>query len=308
MEYSEISIKVKSEFSQTVEAIANMAVPYGIYVEDYSDIEEQAWEIAHIDLIDEELLSKDRNTVIVHLYLEEDMNPSEICAFLEERLKCENIEYELDTTKVSDAQWKDNWKKHFHVTDIGERLVIRPSWEEYNNQTNRKILSIDPGAAFGTGTHATTKMCLSALDKYVEDGTTLLDIGCGSGILAIAGVLLGGKGAVGVDIDSVAVKVAKENAEINGVNEKTEFIVGDLAEKVTGKFDVVCANIVADIIIILLENVHKYMNEDSLFICSGIIDMRQSDVEKAFLKYGFEIVEALKEDNWRAFVCRKIWG
>ncbi len=308
MEYSEICIKVKTEDTDIAEAIANMAVPYGIYVEDYSDLKEQSWEIAHIDLIDEELLERDKTVSLIHIYLEDDMSPTEILSYLEERFKAEGIYYSIDTSRVSDASWKDNWKKHFHVTEIGKRLVIRPSWEEYENKENRRVLSIDPGAAFGTGTHATTKMCLVALDEYVKEGDSLLDVGCGSGILGIAGALLGAKNVVGVDIDSVAVKVARENAEINDVQNYVKFEVGDLTEKVEGKFDIVCANIVADIIISLTETIENYMKKDSLFICSGIIDSRQEEVEEALKNANFEVVKYCEEDNWRAYVCRKIWG
>lgn len=307
MEYSEICIKVKTKDTQIAESIANMAVPYGIYVEDYSDIKEQSWEIAHIDLIDEELLNKDSSLSLIHLYLEEDMNLEETLSYLNERFTAEKIDYSIDTSRVNDSLWKDNWKKHFHITEIGERLVIRPSWLKYDNKTSRKVLSIDPGAAFGTGTHATTKMCLVALEKFVNYGN-LLDIGCGSGILAIAAALLGAEKCDGVDIDGVAVKVAKENAQINGVENKVEFSVGDLAEHINDKYDIVCANIVADVIISLLENVDNYMKKDALFICSGIIDSRENDVREALSKQSFEIIEECSQDNWRAFVCRKIWG
>ena len=167
------------------------------------------------------------------------------------------------------------------------------------------MLNIDPGAAFGTGTHATTTLCLELLEQYVRENDTMLDIGTGSGILSIASVLLGAKSAVGVDIDEVAVKVANENAEINNITDKTQFIQGDLAEKVSGKFNVVCANIVADVIIRLLENVDTFFEENTVLICSGIINIRVDDVKAAFSEHGYKIIAERTKDNWYAFAVIK---
>lgn len=166
------------------------------------------------------------------------------------------------------------------------------------------MLNIDPGAAFGTGTHATTKMCLELLDKYTQSGSKVLDIGCGSGILSIAAVLLGAKRAVGVDIDATAVRVAKENAALNDISDKTEYIKGNLTESVSGKYDIICANIVADAILSLLGTVKNFMHKDTVFICSGIIDIRAEEVRSVLSENGFKIVDAPKEDNWHAFAAR----
>lgn len=306
MDWTEIVISVASEHSDTAAAIANMVVPYGIYIEDYSDMETQAPEIAHIDLIDEELLKKDKTRVNIHIYFAKEENAAEAIAFLEERLRAVGIDSKQELCNVNDSDWSENWKKYFKPTEIGKRLAICPSWEKYDNRENRKILSIDPGAAFGTGTHATTSMCLSVLEKYVFDGCTILDVGCGSGILGIAGVLLGADNAVGVDIDEQSLKVSRENAQINGISDKTEFICGNLTDKISGKFDVVCANIVADVIIGLCDGIDEYMKEDGLFICSGIIDIRANDVKNALAENGFEILEECTVDNWNAFVTRKV--
>lgn len=305
MNWTEILIKISTEDTEQASAIANMAVPYGIYIEDYSDLEEQSWEIAHVDLIEQDLLLKDRNTSVIHVFVSEEDNATEAAEYLKELLNSSGIKFEILCEQVNDSSWADGWKKFFKCTEIGEKLVIRPSWEEYDNKGFRTVLSIDPGAAFGTGTHATTSLCLEILEKIVDDNSEVLDIGCGSGILSIASVLLGAKSAIGVDIDAQSVKVAKENAEINSVTDKTEYIVGDLAEKINGKYNIVCANIVADVIIKLLENVDKYMTEDAVLITSGIIDIRKDDVVKAFERFGFKIVESRTRENWFAFVCKK---
>lgn len=304
MNWTEIKVAVPQRYTDEAAAIANMTVPYGIYIEDYSDLEQGAEEIAHIDLIDEELVAKDRETSIIHIYISECDNAAEALEFLKERLTAEKIDYKAEAVGVNDSEWNENWKKYFHATEIGEKLAIVPSWEEYENKDNRTILHIDPGAAFGTGTHATTSLCLDMLQNYVTNDTEMLDIGCGSGILAVASVLLGAKNAVGVDIDAQSVKTAKENAEINRVNDKTEFIVGDLAEKVKGRYSVVCANIVADVVIRLLEDVKNYMTENAVLIVSGIIDLRENDLLAAVEKYGFTVMEKRYRDNWCAFALK----
>ena len=306
MNWTQISLKVGSKYTEQAAAIANMSVPYGIYIEDYSDLIEQSWEIAHIDLIDQELLDKDRNFSVIHIFISEEDNAIETAEYIKELLSAANIPFEFVSKEVNDSTWADGWKKFFKCTEVGEKLVIRPSWEEYNNLNNRVVLSIDPGAAFGTGTHATTSLCLKILENYVNENSTVLDIGCGSGILSIASVLLGAPSAIGVDIDAQSVKVARENAEINNVTDKTEYIVGDLADKISGRYSVVCANIVADVIIKLLENVENYMTEDGVLITSGIIDVREADVVNGFERFGFEIIERHTKDNWCAFVCRKV--
>ena len=184
-------------------------------------------------------------------------------------------------------------------------MAVVPSWEEYENRENRTILSIDPGAAFGTGTHATTSLCLELLQGFVDDDTEMLDIGCGSGILGLASVLLGCKKAFGVDIDAQSVKTARENAEINGISDKATFEVGDLTQVVSGKYGVICANIVADVIIRLLPDVDEFMTEGGVLIVSGIIDIRKDDVLKAVNDNGFKIADQKYKDNWCAFVLKK---
>lgn len=305
MNWTEITIKIPTVYTEQAEAIANMTVPYGIYIEDYSDLEQKAWEIAHIDLIDEQLLKSDRENSIIHIYISECDNAAEALEFLKERLAAEKIPFSLGSVGVEDTDWNENWKKYFHPIEIGKKLAVVPSWEKYENKENRTILSIDPGAAFGTGTHATTSLCLEMLQDKITPDTKMLDIGTGSGILALSAVLLGAENAVGVDIDAQSVKTAKENAEINGISDKTEFIVGDLADKVSGKYDVICANIVADVIIRLLPDAKAFMKDNTSLIISGIIDIRKDDVLSAVAENGFTVTEESYRDNWCAFTLVK---
>lgn len=305
MDWLELSLKIQTQYVQTAADIANMTVPYGIYIEDYSDLEQGAREIAHIDLIDEALVCKDRSYAIIHIYFSSEDNCAEAAAYLRERLHAAGIPFEICRSTVHEQQWADNWKKFFKCTEIGKRLVICPSWETYANLKNKTVLKIDPGAAFGTGTHATTRMCLELLQSFVHGGETVLDIGCGSGIIGIAAALLGAKQVMGVDIDPLAVKVAAENAAINHVETQVTFTKGDLAKQVTGKYNVICANIVADVIISLAQSVGDYMENGGIFICSGIIDLRKEEVLAALRANGFTVILEAETDRWCAYAVTK---
>ncbi len=305
MDWTEITITVPTEQTDDASAIANMTVPYGIYIEDYSDLEWGAEEIAHVDLIDDELVARDRSRSIIHIYISECDNANEAIAFLTERLDAAGIDAKIGSENVNDADWSENWKKYFKAFDIGERLAVCPSWESYENTENRTVIQLDPGAAFGTGTHATTSLCMEVLERYVTDSSEILDVGTGSGILAITGALLGAKSAVGVDIDAQSVKTAKENAKRNGVSDKIDFSAGDLVEKISGKYDIVCANIIASVVIRLFDVIGDYMKDDAILIVSGIIDVRAEEVEKSAIEHGFKIVENLTREEWHAYVITK---
>ncbi len=305
MNWTEIKMSVPTEKTDEAAAIANMAVPYGIYIEDYSDLEQGAMEIAHVDLIDEELISKNRNRSIIHLYVSECDNAKEKLAYLKEMFTLSGIDFTIEDEIVDDSDWNENWKKYFKAFEIGEKLAVCPSWEKYHNKDDRIVINLDPGAAFGTGSHATTYLCLNELENIVNQDSNVLDIGTGSGILAVASLLLGAKSALGVDIDAQSVKTAKENALRNSVGEKAEFIHGDLAEKVTGKYNIVCANIIADIIIRLFDNVKDFMTDDGYLIVSGIIDLRANDVEKSANEHGFKIIKKVVREEWTAYVLKK---
>ena len=249
MEWTDIQITVPQRCAETAEAVATMVSNGGIYIEDYSDLEQQSWEIAHVDLIEQELLDKPRDIVKVHMYLAPDENLAEILPLFKERLEASGIEYSLDTTGVEQEDWQNAWKKYYHAMDIGQRLAIVPGWEDYD--TDRIRITMDPGMAFGTGTHETTSLCLELLDRLVQGGERVLDIGTGSGILAIAALKLGAREADGVDIDPMCVRTAGENAQRNGVAEHFRVLVGDLSDKAEGTYDIITANIVAAAILSL---------------------------------------------------------
>lgn len=304
MEYTEVKIFVKTEDTERASSVAIMTVPYGIYIEDYSDLEQGAWEIAHIDLIDEDLLKKNREESIIHVFIEEGNNPAEAVSFIAERLNAEKISHRIETDGVNSDDWQDKWKAFFKPQAIGERLFVRPVWIDDYDSGSRAVLNIEPGAAFGTGTHETTRLCLETLDKIIRKDDTVLDIGCGSGILAIASMLLGAKEGFGVDIDPLAVKTAKENGLMNNLKEpELTFVCGDLADKVTKKYDVVVANIVADIIILFSTQVRAFMKSGAKFIASGIIDTRADEVCLALQNAGLVLKERIEDNGWVCLVC-----
>lgn len=304
MDWTEISVEVNASDIDEAAAIANMTVPYGIYIEDYSQLEQEVLEIAHIDLIDEELLKTDRTKAKIHIYIDPEDNIDEAVSFLKERLSASGIAYSLDLSNVKEDDWLNNWRKFFKPMPVGEKLLINPSWFTDTDPDGRAVLNIDPGLAFGTGKHETTRLCMEALERYVTGGEKVLDIGCGSGILGIAAVLLGAESAFGVDIDEMAVRTANENAEVNKVADRFTAIAGDLVDKVDGKYDIVVANIVADAIISLSAHVGAFMKDDAVYIVSGIIDTRANDVINA-VKDIFEIVEENTLGGWYCFVLKQ---
>ncbi|MBR0424545.1 MAG: 50S ribosomal protein L11 methyltransferase [Clostridia bacterium] len=232
-----------------------------------------------------------------------------------ERLRSLQLGFDLGTlamtvVTVDEEDWANNWKKYYKPLEIGERLLVLPSWEEQPT-TDRTVLKLDPGMAFGTGAHHTTRMCLEFLEQVVKDGDTMLDLGCGSGILSIASLLLGAKEAIAVDIDPIAEKIAYENAAMNGITKETfSVLIGNVLSdarvqtRIRGKYPVVAANIVADVIIALSPLAKELVAEGGAFIVSGIIDERVGDVVCALQKSGFTVSEQHSAEGWNAFLCR----
>ncbi len=312
MEFTEIKIRVAAADCDTAAAIANMSVPYGIYIEDYSDMEAVLPTVGLVDYIDETLLAKDREHAIVHIYIPADGDPAEALSFVKERLDAEGLGYTLETDSVSDAVFLNEWKKFYKPQRVGARLVIRPSWETYAAQKGEVVVTLDPAGAFGTGKHETTRLCLELLEALVAGGERVLDLGTGSGILAIAALALGAARAVGVDIEPNAVDTAARNAAENGFGEtRFEPLCGDvlrdgaLRARLGGDYDVVTANIVADVIIAMAPLFCELLRAGGALIASGVIDAREAEVEAALKAAGFKINEIRRDGGWSAFCCAK---
>ena len=301
MEWTDIRLTVAQKDAEQAEAVATMIAEGGIYIEDYSDIEEQVEQIAHVDLIEPELLEKPRDVVIIHLYLEPGAQPAETLAVVQARMEAAGIAYTVETEGIEQEDWQNGWRKYYHPLEIGRRLAVVPSWQEYD--TDRVKLLLDPGLAFGTGGHETTSLCLEALDELVRGGERTLGTGAGSGILAIAALKLGAASAEGVDIDPVAVRTAVENAALNQVEDRFSGLVGDLSDQASGTYQIITANIVANAIISLSPAVPGLLAEGGHFIASGIIDTRADEVEEALRAAGLAVAARKEKRGWVCFVC-----
>ena len=297
--YNQIKVTAKTEDKEQVEAVMTaMDFIGGLMIEDYSDIEQCSW-----DYVDTELLNKDKSTVSVSGFVAEGENILPIT----EQLKLLLPESaEIEVISVAQDDWANNWKKYYKPIRVGKNIVIKPSWENYDKKPDDVIVELDPGMAFGTGTHETTRMCMAQLEKYITPDTDVLDVGCGSGILSITSLLLNANSATGVDLDPVAVDVAIENGGRNGFKPPKYVIKrGNLVDEINGEFDVVVANIIADVIIILCNDVRGFIKKDGVFICSGIIEDREQDVKDALIKTGYEIIDTIHEGEWVCIVTKK---
>lgn len=313
MNWTDLKITVAVKDSESAAAIAQLAVPYGIYIEDYSDMLEMVPEIAHIDLIDEGLLERSRTEAILHLYLPPEENPAEAVTFLTGRLEAAGIPYRIDSSSsLREEDWANAWKQYYHPTRLGRHLTVCPSWEDYSPAPDELLITLDPGMAFGSGTHHTTRLCCELLEGIPVKGRRVLDMGTGSGILSIAALLLGAGQAVGVDIDPVAVRTAGENAAQNGFGAEqflpitADLIHQSLPEDVTqGGFDTVLANIVADVIIALAPAIRSHLKPGGYLVASGIIAPRCEEVVSALEAEGLRIIERREAEGWCALTLQK---
>lgn len=301
MEWTDLVIETRQRDAQAATDIAILYSDGGIQIEDYQDLEQQVWEIAHVDLIEENLREKSKEIVRVHLYISPDENADKIKENINDKLNEAGIEYRIFVGSVQQEDWETAWKRYYHVLEIGKKIAVVPSWEAYEG--DRVQLVLDPGMAFGTGTHETTFLCLELLDELVRGGERVLDIGTGSGILAIAALLLGAESALGVDIDPMCVRVAGENARRNGVQERFAIEAGDLAAKAKGKYDIITANIVADAVTRLAPDAAGRLAKGGTFIASGIIEERAEEVGASLEAAGLKVREVRRANGWVALVA-----
>ncbi len=275
------------------------------------------------DYIDEDLMGLSNCESCVTIYLPEDSQGAETLQMVQEllnRMKAEDTEQvygrlEAELSGICEEDWANNWKQYFKPFCVGEKLLIKPSWEECDVQDGRTILEIDPASSFGTGQHHTTRLCLELLEKEVQSGTKLLDLGCGSGILFIGGMLLGANQVFAVDIEENAARIAVENAQKNHLPEEQYTvrcgnILSDdaLVEEIGGGYDVICANIVADVLKAMAPIFPKFLRDNGILIISGIISERKDEVLETVKAHDFVVLDAKEKEGWAAVKLQKIAG
>ena len=259
------------------------------------------------DYIDDSVLDMKNQSPKVTIYLEGvDEGLSKVAEIKQAmaQLKVELGSLEVTYQILDDADWKDNWKEYFKPSKISEKIVVKPTWYDYELQPGELLVEIDPGMAFGTGTHETTSLCVKMMEKYMKPSDKVLDVGCGSGILSIVGALLGSRDILGVEIDPVAVEVAKENVELNGVSDIVKIQEGDLTKGLDYKADLVVANLMADLVMLLSKDVMKHMTPGGIYISSGILNEKVAAVSEVIEEAGFEIVEVRADGMWSVIVAR----
>ena len=302
-EWTQIKVTVSLDRLDEAVAVMNMVSNY-LQIEDYSDIDLKT---CYGDLIDEAILNADKTIASVSVYVPVDNGVADTLSFLRERFGTLNPDAKITVSGVNEEDWANSWKAYYKPIKIGDRIVIVPAWEKYTAESDEIVVRMDPGMAFGTGTHETTRLVIKLLEKYIKGGERVADVGCGSGILAICASKLGAKECKAYDIDPVAVKVANENIKDSGLDNVT-CEVSDLLKQVDkskGAYDVICANIVADIIIRMMPDVGALMDEKSVILASGIIVERSEDVISKFNEYGFKIIERVDENGWCALAVQK---
>ena len=305
MRYIEVTVNTPgAEIDARCQEMADMGA--GGFVieneEDFKDFLEQNHQ--YWDYVDDELENQFAGVSRIKCYLTDDEDGLSV-------LRRINAAYsDVTTSYVEDSDWENNWREYYKPIEVGEKLVVVPEWEEAP-QDGRLSLRLDPGLIFGTGSHATTRMCLAALEEFSKPGVRVLDLGCGSGILGIGALILGCDSCLGVDIDPKAPDVVMSNAALNGIGaDKMTAWAGDiiadasLRARIGGGYQLVLVNIVADVIIPLSAVVRQFMAPGAVFICSGIIEHRWPETEAALISNGFEILDHKSEEEWHCFVCR----
>lgn len=318
MKWTQITIETTCEAVDLLSAFLDEEGVLGIEVDDNVPLTDEEMVAMFVDLLPDEMPTDD-GTAKVSCYLDDSFDKEEIKTKIKNELErlsefipvgvCNIIESETE-----DVDWMNNWKAYFKPFRLYDNIVIKPTWEDAPSDVTDDdiVIDIDPGAAFGTGSHETTRLCIGQLKKYMKEGDLVLDCGSGSGILSFVCSNLGAKEVLGIDIDETAVHVSIENREINHITEdQVQFLCGnvladkELVQSIEPKYDIVVANILADVIIPLSGVVQQFMKDDAKFICSGIINTKEDEVRQALLDNHFRIVDTVSMKDWISFVAEK---
>ena len=312
-DWMQVKVLTTTAGADLVSEILLEAGSEGTMIEDRNDVFENQRPEGQWDIIDPAIADRIGEDVKVTGYYPIDENRNNVISSIASALgRLQALTPDVDLGKLEmqvqgfeNEDWSESWKKSFKPIRLGDHMVICPGWLEYEKQPDDKVIEIDPGMAFGTGTHETTGMCAALIEKYVQPGQRVIDIGTGSGILAIVAAHMGAKEVLATDLDAVAVRVAAENAALNGFGDKIDCRCGDLLDVVDVSGDVVIANIIADVILMLAKPVRERIVPNGVFICSGIAIDRREDVRRALLENDYEILDEPVKGEWAAFAARK---
>ena len=323
MRYIELKIHASH---QGIEMVTKLLLDYGIdqvSIDDPADFDtimnkehEYDW-----DYVDDELKkNRDREPVLSVWFEDTEESRETIQSIKIELMKLKAEEQYMtfgedadfgrlyaETDVSDDSGWKDKWKENFKPVKVTEKIVVKPTWEEYDAKAGELVLEIDPGMAFGTGTHETTSLCMKLLEKYLKEkpDAKILDVGCGSGILAISGALLGCSDVLGIEIDPDAVRVAGENVELNGVSDRVKIRQGDLTKGIDYSADIAVANLMHNLVIELSPDAYRHLGEGGIYISSGILLEKKDVVAEAVVNAGFDIIEIPEDGEWCAIAARR---
>lgn len=309
MKWCEISIQTSHEAVELIAEIFRDLGASGVVIEDPELVNDYItsgkWDYTDIPI------AKETEVVVEKAYLPVNGELEGRIQTLQQEIKAlesrgvNTAPAVLTTVELQDEDWSDTWKQYFHTEKPGERVVIKPTWEEYEPKDDEVVIELDPGAAFGTGTHATTSMCIRQLEKLVKPGMTVFDVGTGSGILSIISAKLGAKNIQAVDYDDSVLKIVEENLEQNNVQDIISVAQSDLMQNVHGKAELVIANIIADIIIRLFDQLDEHLEQGGTLLTSGIIEDRIEDVLAAAKAHGYGVVERLENKGWACITFKR---
>lgn len=309
MQWAEVQVMTSSEATDAVSAILEQFGATGVVLEDSNDLT-RTWEDRYGEIYGLNPADFPESGVRVKAYVSLETWNDEMHGQIEEQVRNLN-QLGLDpgvgtvTVRIADEEeWANEWKKYYHPVKITDRLTIKPTWEEYTPTADELVIELDPGMAFGTGTHPTTTLCLRTLERVIKPGDTIVDVGCGTAILSIACAKMGAESVLALDLDPVAVQVARENVELNGESDKITVRANDLLKGVDQKFDVVVANILAEIILLMTSSARDVIKPDGTFITSGIIKEKADLVRADLEANGFRIVDTITEEDWVALVAK----
>lgn len=308
MKWLEVQVKTTPEYEDIVTDILYSSGATGLAIEDPNDIINLKQNETDWDFIDQSLIDLSSDSILIKAYFSEDNGLDQKIDQLRENIENNtNGSYgEVHITHVDDEDWSENWKKYYKPTKIGSRIVIKPSWEHYEPKDKDIIIELDPGMAFGTGTHESTIMCTEALDSYLKGSPQVFDIGCGSGILSIVAAKLGASKVISTDLDELCVKITKENVNINNVEDIVEVKQGNLLDSISGKANIIVANIIAEIIVDLTKEVREFLHPEGIYITSGIITEKIPMVERTLIENGFKILEIKQMKSWACIIASMI--